>query len=183
MAPQSVALRFQNQARTIGLTKKRGLTQPALMNSLKRFADPIFCIMRLIVGLMFACHGAQKILGMFDGHGGAQGKMLVMGIIELVGGFLIAAGLLTRIAAFFASGGMAAAYFTFHFAGMTIKHPPPLTAAERFIPILNGGEAAVLYCWLFLFIFFYGPGWWSLDALVFRRSRTAATATVGREAT
>ena len=71
------------------------------MNFLNRFADPVYCIMRLIIGLMFACHGGQKLLGFpGGGHGGAQGLMLVGGIIELVGGFLIAFGFLTRLAAF-----------------------------------------------------------------------------------
>ena len=63
---------------------------------------------------MFACHGAQKLFGMFGGKGGAQGMMMVGGIIELVGGFLIALGLLTRPAAFLASGMMAVAYFMAH---------------------------------------------------------------------
>jgi len=142
------------------------------MNSLKRFADPVYCIMRLIVGLMFACHGAQKMLGMFGGQGVAQGKMMIMGIVEL-GGLLIAIGLFTRVFAFLASGGMAWAFFTVHFAGKTIKHPPPIAPPEHFFPILNGGEPAVLYCWIFLFIFFYGAGLWSLDALIWRRSATA----------
>ena len=70
--------------------------------------------MRLVVGLMFACHGAQKLLGMFGGKGGAQGLMMFGGIIELVGGFLIALGLLTRPAAFLSSGMMAVAYFMAH---------------------------------------------------------------------
>jgi putative oxidoreductase len=139
------------------------------MNSLNRFADPVYCIMRFMVGLLFACHGAQKMLGMFGGQGVAQGKMVIMGIVEL-GGLLIAIGLFTRVFAFLASGGMAWAYFTVHFAGKTIKHPPPVTPAEHFFPILNGGEPAVLFCLVFLFIFFYGSGRWSLDALIWRRS-------------
>src|SRR5205085_416945 len=74
--------------------------QPALMNSLNRFADPVYCIMRLIVGLMFACHGAQLVLGMFGGMPGSDKPILVVGgWIQLVGGVLIALGLLTRVAA------------------------------------------------------------------------------------
>jgi putative oxidoreductase len=137
------------------------------MNSLKRFSDPAYCLMRLIVGLLFACHGAQKLLGMFGGHGVAQGKMLLGGIIEL-GGLLIAIGLFTRVFAFLGSGMMAWAYFTVHAAGKTIKHPPPIAPAEHFFPILNGGEAAVLYCFILLFIFFYGGGRFSLDALIWK---------------
>src|SRR2546423_14630837 len=75
------------------------------MNSLNRFADPVYCIMRLIVGLMFACHGGQKLLGFpGGGHGGAQGLMLVGAIIELVGGLMIPFGFLTRLAALFSAG-------------------------------------------------------------------------------
>ena len=71
------------------------------MNSLNRFADPVYCIMRLIIGLMFACHGGQKLLGFpGGGHGGAEGLMFFGGIIELVGGLMIAFGFLTRLAAF-----------------------------------------------------------------------------------
>src|SRR2546430_9002530 len=75
------------------------------MNFLNRFADPVYCIMRLVVGLVYACHGGQKLLGFpGGGHGGAHGPMLVGGIVELVGGFLIAFGLFTRLAAFILSG-------------------------------------------------------------------------------
>lgn len=110
--------------------------------------------MRIVVGLMFACHGAQKLFGMFGGKGGAQGLMMAGGIIELAGGFLIALGLLTRPAAFIASGMMAVAYFMAHFPG-------------GFLPIVNKGELAVVYCFVFLYIFFRGGGLWSLDSLIF----------------
>ncbi len=144
------------------------------MNALNRFADPVYCIMRLIVGLMFACHGGQKLLGFPGGQGGAQGFMLVGGIIELVGGFMIALGLLTRLAAFLCSGEMAVAYFTVHAAGKAIGHAP--SPAEQFFPILNKGELAVVLCWLFLFMVFYGSGRWSIDALITGKPREAAVA-------
>ena len=132
------------------------------MNSLSRFADPVYCIMRLFVGLLFASHGGQKLLGFPPGgHGAGEGIMYLGAWLELVLGFLIALGLLTRIAAFVASGEMAVAYFMVHAKG-------------GFYPIVNHGEAAVMYCFIFLFIFFYGPGRLSLDALLFK-SRGAAT--------
>lgn len=131
------------------------------MNSLNRFADTVYCIARLIIGLMFACHGGQKVLGFpSGGHGGAEGLMLIGGIIELVCGFLIAFGLLTRIAAFFAAGEMAVGYFMMH-------------AKMGFFPIVNKGELAVVYCWFFLFVLFYGPGRWSIDALMCKRKGAA----------
>jgi len=133
------------------------------MNALNRFADPIFCIARLIIGLMYACHGGQKLLGFPPGgHGIPQDAMgMIGGCVELGGGILIALGLLARIAAFFAAGEMAVAYFTVH-------------AKMGFFPILNHGESAILYCWFFLFVLFYGAGRWSLDALLFGRSSSAA---------
>jgi len=128
------------------------------MNSLNRFANPVYCALRLIVGLMFACHGGQKLFGLFGGPaelGDPEG--LVAGIIELGAGILVAVGLFTRIAALLASGEMAVAYFKAH-------------AVRAFFPIQNHGELAVLFCWAFLFIFFYGSGRWSLDALIKRKS-------------
>lgn len=128
------------------------------MNSLNRFADPVYCLMRLIVGLMFFCHGAQKILGWFVPAGKTPEPpnmiMTLGGWIELIAGLLIAIGLLTRLAAFIASGEMAVGFFMFHAAGGSL------------IPIVNHGEAAVLYCWIFLFMFFHGPGRWSVDAMM-----------------
>ena len=71
------------------------------MNSLNRYAGTVYCIMRLVVGLLFACHGGQKILGFPPGgHGAGEGIMLIGACIELVAGFMIALGLLTRVAAF-----------------------------------------------------------------------------------
>lgn len=112
--------------------------------------------MRIIVGLLFACHGAQKLFGMFGGKGGAEGLMLLGGIIELAGGLLIALGLLTRPAAFLSSGMMAVGYFMAH-------------APQGALPIVNKGELAVVYCFIFLYIFFRGPGPLSLDNMIFKR--------------
>jgi putative oxidoreductase len=138
------------------------------MNSLNRYADPVYCIMRLIVGLMFACHGGQLVLGMFNGMPGSDNPMMqIGGWIQLVGGFLIAFGLFTRLAAFICSGEMAVAYFMIHVGNAA-------TPAAKFFPILNKGELAVFYCWVFFFVVFYGPGRWSIDALIKRGS--AATA-------
>ena len=129
------------------------------MNALSRFADPVYSIMRLIVGLLFACHGGQKLFGFPPTTRTTSLDTLGMvgAVIELVGGLLIAFGLLTRPAAFIASGMMAVAYFMAHASG-------------GFFPIVNRGELAVVYCFVFLFIFFHGPGRWSLDAMIFKGS-------------
>jgi putative oxidoreductase len=135
------------------------------MNALNRFADPVYCIVRLVVGLMFACHGGQKILNFPPGgHGMPEDTLSWIGaIIELVGGFLIAFGFLTRVAAFFAAGEMAVAYFMVH-------------GSKDFFPIVNKGESAVFYCWFFLFVLFYGPGRWSIDALFKKKSAAPSPA-------
>ena len=118
---------------------------------LGRFEGPAYALMRIVVGFLFAFHGAQKLLGLF---GGQQVPMMSMiwfaGVIELVGGVLIMVGLLTSVAAFIASGEMAYAYFTAH-------------APKATWPILNGGELAALYCFVFLFIAARGAGVWSVD--------------------
>ena len=119
---------------------------------LGRFAPQIYALLRIVAGLLFACHGAQKVFGAF---GGQQMPMTslpgVAGIIELVAGLLIAIGLFASIAAFISSGEMAAAYFMAH-------------APKAPLPIENGGELAVLYCFLFLYIAARGSGVWSVDA-------------------
>ena len=115
-------------------------------------APYIYGVMRIVVGLLFACHGAQKLFGFFGGIGEEPGStaplislMGLAGAIELVGGLLIAIGLLTSLAALIASGQMAAAYFMAH-------------APRGFWPIENDGELAVLYCFVFLYIAARGTG-------------------------
>ena len=117
--------------------------------------------MRIVVGLLFVCHGAQKLFGMFGGKGGAEGLMMVGGIIEFGGGLLVALGLFTRPAAFLASGMMAVAYFMAH-------------ASNSPLPIVNKGELAVVYCFVFFYIFFRGGGPLSLDNVIFPGGGTPA---------
>ena len=122
-------------------------------------------LLRIVTGYLFITHGTAKLLGMphmkmFDG---LQVLSLagVAGILELVGGALIILGLFTRPAAFILSGEMAFAYF--------IGHAPK---GPVLVPMLNGGELAVLYCFLFLFLAAAGAGAWSVDAMM--RGRGAA---------
>ena len=136
------------------------------MNFLSRYADTIYCLMRLIVGLLFACHGGQKLLGIPPATRPMELDALGMlgAWIELVGGMLIAVGLFTRIAAFISSGMMAVAYFMAH-------------AGSGFFPLVNRGELAVVYCFVFLFICAYGPGRWSLDSIIWRNRGPAGPET------
>lgn len=120
-------------------------------------------VLRIVVGFTFGCHGCQKLLGLFGGLGGHGAKahlfslMWVAGCLETLGGALILLGLFTIPTAFVLCGEMAVAYFMVH-------HPHGL------YPIRNGGEPAVLYCFIFLYLLAAGPGIVSLDALVRRKS-------------
>jgi putative oxidoreductase len=119
------------------------------MRNLNRYSDHLYSLMRLMAGLLFACHGAQKLFGAL---GGPQmlhvPLMLAAGMIEFFGGLLIAVGVFTSIAALIASGEMAVAYFMGH-------------APHGFWPIRNHGELAVLFCFVFLYIASRGDGTWS----------------------
>lgn len=118
---------------------------------LGRLSEPAYALLRIVAGLLFALHGAQKLFGVF---GGQQVPMMSQfwfaGAIELVGGLMIAIGLLTSIAAFIASGEMAVAYFQAH-------------APKGWNPLANGGELAVLFCFIFLYIAARGGGRLSAD--------------------
>jgi putative oxidoreductase len=120
------------------------------------FSPVMLSILRIMTGLLFLEHGTQKFLSFPAGEAAGFGWTFAhpgayAGVIELVAGALVAIGLFTRPAAFIASGTMAVAYF--------IGHAP-----EGFFPVNNGGDAAILYCFLFLYLFFTGPGPISLDA-------------------
>ncbi len=124
--------------------------------TLDRLHAPVYALLRFVSGVMFFCHGAQKVLGWFDGHVQSTFSFLWWGgLIEIVCGLLIAVGLVTRWSAFIASGEMMVAYFKAHFAFEL--------ANLHWLPIVNKGELAVVYCFLFLFIFVHGPGRYSLD--------------------
>lgn len=121
------------------------------MKSLAKYA---YSIMRFLVGGLFTCHGAQKLFGVLGGHQMIHNtKFLAAGIIEFGGGLLIALGLFASYAAFIACGEMAVAYFM-------------QRAPGSFWPIMNHGELAVLYCFVFLYVIFEGDGVWSLGALI-----------------
>ena len=126
-----------------------------MVRFLGRFSSYFYAILRIISGAMFAWHGSQKVFG-------ASAKPLtsllgIGGVIELVGGILIAIGLCASIAAFICSGEMAVAYFKAHAPG-------------GWNPVENHGEAAVLYCFIFLYIASVGSGVLSVDR-IFKRSR------------
>ena len=117
-------------------------------------APRLLSVLRIMTGLLFLEHGTQKILN-FPLRAGPAPEWLslfgVQGWIEIVGGVLIIIGLFTRPVAFILAGNMAVAYFMAH-------------APRSFFPALNGGDAAILYCFVFLYLSAAGAGPWSLDA-------------------
>src|SRR3954468_12654817 len=122
------------------------------MPFLERFTEALYALFRIVFGLMFFSHGAQKVLGWFGGQKMDAPLPVVAGGIELVPGLLILIGLFAGVAAFIASGEMAVAYFMVH-------------AKTHWWPVVNHGEAAVLYCFAFLYIAARGSGIWSVDGL------------------
>ena len=120
-------------------------------------------LVRIVIAATFSLHGLQKVLGFFGGMPGkgtpASFATLpwIAGCLELGGGLLLVLGLFTVPVAFVLSGEMAVAYFMMHFP-------------RGFFPVSNGGELAVLYCFLFLYLFVAGPGPLSLDALLCKKA-------------
>jgi len=122
------------------------------------FSSYALSVVRIIVGLLFLEHGTSKYLG-FPAVPRTPEVMSMSGfggLLELIGGALIVLGLFTRPVAFLLSGEMAVAYFYAHFP-------------RNFFPLINGGDAAILYCFVFLYLVFAGAGPLSLDALLARR--------------
>jgi putative oxidoreductase len=123
------------------------------LERISKYLPETLSIVRIVVGLLFLEHGSAKLLG-FPMTPSPQPAMLTLlwaqGVIELVGGAFLAVGFLTRPVAFILAGDMAVAYFMAHFP-------------KNVLPILNGGDAAILYCFIFLLFFVAGPGRWSVD--------------------
>jgi len=131
---------------------------PSLAASINRLAPRVLSILRIIVALLFLEHGSSKLFGFPSPM--TPPPLWTMewfsGVIEFAGGALLTLGLFTRPAALIMSGEMAIGYFMFH-------------APRSFFPALNGGDPAILYGFVFLYLVFAGAGPWSLDALWSRR--------------
>jgi putative oxidoreductase len=126
-------------------------------------------LLRVVAALLFLEHGTQKVLG-FPAGSNPQPALFSLfgfaGLLELVGGLLLLLGLLTRPVAFILAGEMAFAYFLGH-------------APRAFFPVSNGGDASILYCFVFLYFVFSGPGAWSIDrARLPTRAGSTSTAEV-----
>lgn len=127
-----------------------------LMRFLRPHAERIYALLRIITGFMFMQHGLQKLFGLYGGVPAEAPAFIVYGAgtIELVSGVLVAVGLFAAPAAFLASGTMAVAFFLGHV----------IPAGGNLLPIVNKGELAALYCFVFLYIAAHGSGAWSVDA-------------------
>jgi len=136
-----------------------------LPRMLTPMTEPVYAALRIIAGLLFSFHGMQKVLGLLTDQQPPVGSQLwIGGVIELVAGLLIAVGFLTVYAAFLASGTMAVAYAQFHWK---------FAFDASFFPIVNRGELAVIYAFLFLFIACRGAGMASIDGVMKKGSRTS----------
>jgi putative oxidoreductase len=124
-------------------------------NASSRFQEIAYALLRVIAGLDLACHGVQKLFGILGGARVTFGHQLWWGgLIELACGLAMALGWRTRLAAFLASGTMAVAYIQFHWR---------LRLDAAVFPVVNHGELALVFCFLFLFFFAKGNGAWSLQ--------------------
>ena len=121
---------------------------------MKRFDGETHALLRIVTGALFLFHGTQKLFDFpLEAHSGSPAFVTyVAGPIEMIGGLFVMIGLFTRWSAFLCSGLMASAYWMAH-------------GTKHLFPILNGGELAALYCFVFLFLSAYGPGKWSVDAV------------------
>ncbi|MFF7234073.1 DoxX family membrane protein [Streptomyces sioyaensis] len=146
------------------------------MSSLRKNADKAtpyaLGLFRIVIGLLFACHGASSLFGIFGGHMG-QGATVPTGVwpywyaavIQLVAGVVVLSGLFTRPAALIASGSLAFAYFVEH-------------QSAALLPLQNQGEPSAMYCWSFLLLVFTGPGALTLDQMLGARRSNQPTAEV-----
>lgn len=126
-----------------------------MLDGLSKYEPQALAVLRIMTALLFVEHGTQKLFGLPAPTDPAMagelgGVMLVSGILEAFGGLLILIGFLTRPVAFILCGFMAVAYFMAH-------------APQNFFPVNNMGDAAILYCFVYLYLLFAGPGAWSVD--------------------
>lgn len=126
-----------------------------IASTTRPWAPRALSILRIVAALIFMEHGTQKILGFPAStiHPPILSMPGTAGLLELIGGALLLIGLFSRPVAFLLAGEMAVGYFLVH-------------APKSFFPALNGGDAAILFCFVFLYFFFAGPGPWSVDARI-----------------
>jgi putative oxidoreductase len=126
-----------------------------MSSNLAVWAPRMLSVLRIVAALIFLLHGTQKLFGFpappASGLPPVMSLFWIGAILELVGGLLLLVGAFTRPVAFILAGEMAVAYWMFH-------------APRNLYPTLNGGDAAILYCFVFLYLVFAGPGPWSVDA-------------------
>jgi putative oxidoreductase len=139
------------------------------LDNLAKWAPIVLSLLRIVAALLFIEHGTQKFFdfpasGRPAAPGGMPPEFMVAGLIEIIGGVLLLLGLFARFAAFIMAGEMAVAYWTMH-----VPH-------GGFFPLVNFGESAILFCFVFLYMVFAGPGPWSLDAVRGKKGQLIAAA-------
>lgn len=142
-------------------TSLTGSSNAASSTALARVAPYVLSLLRVVAALLFLQHGLSKFFG-FPSANAPHPVLFHLewfsAVIELVGGVLLTLGLFTRVAALIMSGEMAVGYFLIH-------------APKSFYPYLNGGELAIMYCFVFFYLVFVGAGALSFDALIFGKGR------------
>ena len=132
-----------------------------MTHTLTRWSPQALAALRIMTALLFMAHGTMKLFGFPSADDPMSVQLFSLmgfaGILEAFGGLLLLIGLFTRPVAFVLAGMMAAAYFMAH-------------APQSFYPVLNGGDAAILFCFVFLYLVFAGPGAWSVDGMRHERS-------------
>lgn len=145
-----------NEIPGMDFSRSAEIRDRSVLGPIENFVPYMLSVLRIVAALLFLEHGLEKLIG-FPVPGPAMTPLVwVQGGIETIGGLLLLFGAFTRPVAFILSGNMAVAYFMAHFP-------------KSFFPAVNGGDAAVLYCFVFLFIFFAGGGPWSFDEFLFKR--------------
>jgi putative oxidoreductase len=137
------------------------------IEALSKYQPQALAVLRVVVALCFIAHGTQKLFGFPASQMGSPDLLSLMGlagVLEVVGGLAILLGFFTRPVAFVLAGEMAFAFWFMHV---------PVMGQGNIIPVANGGDAAVLFCFAFLYFVFAGPGAWSVDGA---RNGKAATA-------
>ncbi|MBV9520741.1 MAG: DoxX family protein [Hyphomicrobiales bacterium] len=147
-----------NERAKIDISNSVAINQGSSLDlaTIEQFTPYMLSVLRIVVALLFLQHGLEKLIG-FPAHGPAMTPLLwVQAGLETFGGLLLLFGAFTRPVAFILSGNMAIAYFMAHFP-------------KSFFPAVNGGDLAVLFSFVFLFIFFAGAGPWSIDKMLRKR--------------
>jgi putative oxidoreductase len=155
-AKQPIQINPPVQAFSPKTGQRDGKPMNSLYANMARWSPHVLSILRIVAALLFLEHGLSKVIGFPTPGPPLHGLLILAAILETVGSLLLLAGVYTRIVAFILSGQMALAYFMAH-------------APRGFFPLANGGQGAILFCFIFLYLAFAGGGPWSVDRAVLKQ--------------